>query len=163
MRTVNLVWITILVFVLLFPYAAAAQTGKNTEANQNTLFPKGRKAPAGNFTGVVWVHSLVENDSVYTLAGGSVTFEPGARTNWHAHPAGQILLVTEGTGYHQIKGQPKRAIRQGDVVKCPPDVAHWHGAGPGKGMTHIYIIPNTEKGIVQWMQPVTDEEYKSPE
>ncbi len=161
MKNIQSVWLIAFAVVLLFSLSATAQTGKPTATNQNTIFPKGEKAPAGNFTGTVWVKPLVDNDTIYNLTSGSVTFEPGARTNWHAHPAGQILLVTEGTGFHQIKGQPKEVIRKGDVVKCPPNVPHWHGASPGSSMTHIHIVPNTEKGIVQWMQPVSDEEYNS--
>jgi quercetin dioxygenase-like cupin family protein len=109
----------------------------------------------GNF----WVTSLVPNDSVYTTVAGSVAFTPGARSHWHSHPAGQLLIVTDGVGYHQIKGEPRQLIRKGDVVKCPPNVVHWHGASHGSKMTHLYIIPNTEKGIVNWLQAVTDAEY----
>jgi quercetin dioxygenase-like cupin family protein len=101
----------------------------------------------------------VANDSIYNTLVGNVYFEPGARSNWHTHSAGQILIITDGVGYHQIKGQPKQIIRKGDVVKCPPNVAHWHGASPDSGLQQLYIVPNTEKGIVTWLQPVTDEEY----
>jgi quercetin dioxygenase-like cupin family protein len=106
---------------------------------------------------------LVPNDSVLNCIVGSVTFEPGARSNWHYHPAGQILLVTEGTGYYQEKGTPIRIIRKGDVITCPPYIEHWHGASPGEMMTHIAVNPNTEKGIVIWLQRVSDEEYKKSE
>lgn len=118
------------------------------------------RGSADTFTGTVWVTGLVANDSTYTTVAGSVVFEPGARSHWHSHPAGQLLLVTDGVGYHQLKGQPKQVIWKGDVVKCPPNVTHWHGASPGSSMTHVYIIPNTEKGIVNWLQAVTNEEYK---
>ncbi|WP_114784832.1 (R)-mandelonitrile lyase [Botryobacter ruber] len=123
------------------------------------IFQKGEKAPAENFTGTAWVTNLVAPDSIYTTATGSVVFEAGARTNWHSHPPGQLLLVTEGVGYHQIEGEHKQTIRKGDVVKCPPNVTHWHGATPDSSMTHIYIVPNTDEGIVNWKQPVTDEEF----
>jgi quercetin dioxygenase-like cupin family protein len=161
MRKTCPVWVITLVVALFFSLTATAQPGAHTATSQNSVFPKGEKAPAGNFTGTVWVQPLVDNDSVYNLISGSVTFESSARTNWHIHPTGQLLLVTEGTGYHQIKGQPREVIRKGDVVKCPPKVPHWHGASSGSSMTHIYMIPNTEKGIVQWMQPVSEEEYRS--
>ena len=124
-----------------------------------TIFPQGEKAPSENFTGKAWVTNLVAPDSIYTTATGSVFFEAGARTNWHSHPPGQLLLVTEGVGYHQIEGETKQIIRKGDVVKCPPNVTHWHGASADSSMTHIYIVPNTDKGIVNWMKPVSDEEY----
>lgn len=123
------------------------------------IFPKGREAPKEYFTGTAHVHGLVENDSIYSMVAGSVTFEAGARSNWHAHPAGQILIVTAGVGHHQIKGQPRETIRKGDVVQCPPNTVHWHGASADSSMTHIYILPNTEKGIVEWMEAVTDAEY----
>jgi quercetin dioxygenase-like cupin family protein len=121
-----------------------------------SIFPKGEVGAAENFTGKAWNTSLVDNDTVYnTLVG----FEPGARSNWHMHGAGQILIITDGVGYHQIKGAPKQTIKKGDVIKCPPNVMHWHGASPDRGLQQMYIVPNTEKGIVQWLHPVTDEEY----
>jgi quercetin dioxygenase-like cupin family protein len=123
------------------------------------IFPKGQPGPAENFTGKAWNTGLVNPDSTYTSAVGNVYFEPGARSNWHMHPGGQILVITDGVGYHQIKGQPKQVLHKGDVVKCPPNTLHWHGASPDSGMQQLYIVPNTEKGVVDWKQPVTDEEY----
>jgi quercetin dioxygenase-like cupin family protein len=123
------------------------------------IFPKGQQGPASNFTGKAFNYGLVAADSTYTSLVGNVYFEPGARSNWHTHPAGQILIITDGAGFHQIKGQPKQRLKKGDVVKCPPNELHWHGASPDVGMQQLYIIPNTEKGIVNWMQPVTDAEY----
>jgi quercetin dioxygenase-like cupin family protein len=102
---------------------------------------------------------LVDVDSVLTTAVGNVYFEPGARSNWHSHPAGQILIITDGVGYHQIEGQPIETIKKGDVIKCPPNVRHWHGASPDVGLQQLYIVPNTEKGIVNWQEAVTDEVY----
>jgi len=123
------------------------------------LFTKGQLAPSDYFTGNVYVTGLIENDSVFTTAGDEVYFEAGARSHWHLHPSGQILIVTAGVGYHQIKGQPIEVIHKGDVVKCPPDTLHWHGASKDASMSHIYIVPNTENGIVVWDDPATDEEY----
>ena len=123
------------------------------------VFPKGDKITNNNFTGSAWLQMLVNNDSTYCMSIGNVTFEPGARTNWHKHPGGQILLVTDGTGYNQEKGKPAQQLHKGDVVKIPPDAEHWHGAAPNNGLTHIAISPNTDKGSVVWLQPVTDEEY----
>lgn len=125
------------------------------------IFPKGEKGPAENFTGNAWNTGLVANDSMYNMVVGNVYFEPGARSNWHIHPAGQVLIITDGEGYHQIKGQPIQIIRKGDVVKCQPNVMHWHGASPNVGMQQMYIIPNTEKGIVTWLQKIPDEEYNN--
>lgn len=128
---------------------------------QEAIFPKGQKGPASFFTGNAYNYGLVVNDTVYTTVTGNVYFEAGARSHWHSHPSGQILLVTSGVGYHQIKGNPKEIIRKGDVVQCPPDTVHWHGASADQSMTHIYILPNTERGIVNWMDPVTEEEYQN--
>ena len=125
------------------------------------IFPKGEKGPAENFTGNAWNTPLVANDSTYNTVIGNVYFEPGARSNWHTHPSGQILIITDGVGYHQIKGEPRQTIKKGDVVKCPPNVTHWHGASPDTGMQQLYILPKTEKGIVTWLQKVTDEEYNN--
>jgi len=124
------------------------------------IFPKGDKITNNNFTGTAWLQMLVNNDSIYNTSIGNVTFEPGARTNWHKHPGGQILLVTDGSGYYQEKGKPAQTLHKGDVVKIPPDAEHWHGAAPNNGLTHIAISPNTDKGSVVWLRPVTDEEYK---
>ena len=89
----------------------------------------------------------------------SVVFERGARNYWHTHPGGQILIVIDGVGYFQEKGQPIRIIRKGDVVTISPDVEHWHGASRESQMTHLAINPNTQKGVINWLRSVTDEEY----
>ena len=127
----------------------------------DTIFPRGNKAPADYFTGTAWVQLLVPNDSTLNCQVGNVVFEPGARNNWHTHPGGQILLVTDGTGYYQEKGKAKRLLRKGDVINIPPDVEHWHGASPDSEFTHIAINTNTHKGVVVWLERVTDEEYNS--
>lgn len=123
------------------------------------IFPKGQKGPAEFFTGSAYNYGLVPMDSTLTTLVGNVYFEPGARSNWHTHPAGQILIITDGEGYHQIEGKAKEILKKGSVVQCPPNAKHWHGASPDKGMQQIYIVPNTEKGIVNWMEAVTDEQY----
>lgn len=147
------------IFLSLFTIGCMDKTSKNNLAESEAIFPKGEKGPAENFTGNAWNTPLVENDSVYNTVIGNVYFEPGARSNWHTHPSGQILIITEGEGYHQIKGQPMQKIKKGDVVKCPPNVEHWHGASADTGMHQLYILPKTENGIVTWLQKVTDEEY----
>ena len=149
-----------ILFLFFFISCTTNQKPKETSADHD-IFPKGQKAPSEYFTGTAWVYGLVGNDSIFNTLAGNVTFEPSARTNWHAHPAGQILIVTSGVGYHQVEGGPKEIIKKGDVVKCPPDKLHWHGASENSSMSHIYIIPNTEKGIVEWGKPVTDEEYSN--
>ena len=136
---------------------------ENKETELQAIFPKGELGPKENFTGNAWNIGLVANDTMYNTLVGNVYFEPGARSNWHTHGAGQILIITDGVGYHQIKGQPKQTIKKGDIIKCPPNVMHWHGASPESGLQQLFVVPNTEQGIVQWLHPVTDEEYKSAE
>ena len=149
-----------LVFAALIIQGCKEQDDKqNVETGVQAIFPKGELGPAANFTGKAWNIGLVATDTVYNTVVGNVYFEAGARSNWHTHPAGQILVITDGVGYHQIKGQTRQTIRRGDVVKCPPNVEHWHGASRDTGLQQLYIVPNTEKGIVKWLQPVTDAEY----
>ncbi|MGF7040851.1 carboxymuconolactone decarboxylase family protein [Mucilaginibacter lappiensis] len=135
-----------------------------TPASEQTIvseptFPKGNKVSNGNFTGDVWVSMLTSVDTANSTSVGNVTFAPKARSNWHLHPSGQILLITDGVGYYQEKGQPIRLIRKGDVIKCSANVAHWHGASRDSSMSHIALGPNNGKGIVVWMGSVSDEEY----
>ncbi len=149
-------------FLSLLAVSCNEKTKKMKNENElQAIFPKGELGPAKNFTGKAWATGLVANDTTYNTLVGNVYFEPGARSNWHSHPAGQILIITDGVGYHQIKGQPRQTIKKGDVVKCPPNMLHWHGASPESSLQQLYIIPNTEKGIVQWMHPVSDEEYNN--
>lgn len=133
----------------------------DTTGNQfaDIIFPKGERAPADYFTGSAWVRSLVPNDAGFNCVIANVVFEPGARNNWHTHPAGQILLVTEGKGLFQEKGKAIQVIHKGDVVRILPDVVHWHGAAPDNQLTHIAINFNSPKGAVVWLEKVTDEEY----
>ncbi|MCK9411774.1 MAG: cupin domain-containing protein [Prolixibacteraceae bacterium] len=150
-------------FSLLFlTILFVACTNKQPEtAKQKTepTFPKGDKITNNNFTGTAWLQMLITNDSTYNTSIGNVTFEPGARTNWHKHPGGQILLITDGSGYYQERGKTAQRIQKGDIVKIPPDTEHWHGAAPDNGLAHIAISPKTNKGSVVWLQPVTDKEY----
>jgi quercetin dioxygenase-like cupin family protein len=125
----------------------------------NDIFPQGERAPAEYFTGTAWIKPLVPLDNSFNCVIGNVTFEPGTRNNWHTHPGGQILLVTDGTGYFQEKGKPIQLLQKGNVITIPPDVMHWHGASPDSQLTHIAISTNAQKGVVTWLQPVTDEEY----
>jgi quercetin dioxygenase-like cupin family protein len=119
--------------------------------SENVIFPKGDKAHIDYFTGNVWVKMLVPNDTTFNCQIGNVTFEPGARNNWHTHPGGQILIEIDGIGYYQEKGKPIQMLRKGDVVKILPDVEHWHGASPDSEFTHIAVNTNTQKGIVEWL------------
>ncbi|MBO9702914.1 MAG: cupin domain-containing protein [Sporocytophaga sp.] len=132
-------------------------TGTQTE-----IFPKGGKISAEHCIGNAWMKLLVPNDGMLHCQVGNVVFEPGARNNWHRHPGGQILIVTEGIGYFQERGQPIQIIKKGEVINIPPDVEHWHGASPESECTHIAITTNTQNGIVVWMERVTDEVYNQP-
>ena len=161
MNRINLSLIITFALVTIINLGCTETKNESTPEENNSIAHKGQLAPAEYFTGKTWVTGLVDNDSVFTTAAGSVFFEAGARSNWHSHPSGQILIVTEGVGYHQIKGEPIQIIRTGDLVKCPSNKVHWHGASKDSSMSHIYIVPNTENGIVNWMRPVTDEEYRS--
>lgn len=124
---------------------------------------KKKTDPNSNFVGNVSINMMVTPDSLFDTQMGAVTFEPGARTNWHYHPSGQILIITDGTAYYQEKGKPKQILSKGQVAKCPPDVHHWHGATQRGSMTHIALSPTLKMGSVVWLQQVTDEEYESKE
>jgi quercetin dioxygenase-like cupin family protein len=128
---------------------------------KNTIFPKGERASAEYFTGTAWIKTLVAADEIFNTVIANVVFEPGARNNWHTHPGGQVLIATAGIGYYQEKGQPIQLLREGDIVRILPGVVHWHGASPGSEFTHIAINTNTQKGVIEWLQKVTEEEYKS--
>ena len=117
------------------------------------------KGPADLFTGTVRVEPLFEAPAPGRVSGASVTFEPGARTAWHTHPLGQILVVTAGCGWTQCEGGPVVEIRAGDVIVCPPDHRHWHGATPTTAMTHIAIQEALNGSPVTWMEKVTDDQY----
>jgi quercetin dioxygenase-like cupin family protein len=143
---------------VFFAFSAIGQTKPATDSG--TVFPQGQRAPSANFTGTVWVQQLIEPDSAFNIPVAHVTFEPGARSYWHSHPGGQVLLAIDGIGYYQEKGKPLRILRKGDSVKCPPNIPHWHGASPTVGFWQVAVTPNTPNGRVRWMGPVTDAEYR---
>jgi len=112
------------------------------------------------FTGTVRIDPLFEAPEPARVRGASVTFEPGARTAWHTHPLGQTLIVTSGLGWAQRWGEAVAEIRSGDVVWFPPGEKHWHGASPTSAMTHIAIQEALDGKVVEWMEHVTDAEYR---
>ena len=118
-----------------------------------------RKGPAENFTGMVRVDPLFDAPAPARVFGAYVTFEPGARTAWHAHALGQTLVVTAGCGRVQRWGGPIEEIRPGDVVWIAPGEKHWHGAAPTTAMTHIAIVEKTAENSTVWMEKVSDEQY----
>lgn len=119
-----------------------------------------RSGSAENFTGTVRVEGWFEAQAPARTYGATVTFEPGARTDWHTHPLGQTLIVTAGTGRVQHWGGPVQEIRVGDVVQIPPDVKHWHGASPDVLMTHVALVERPDAGpSTEWLEAVNDEQY----
>lgn len=115
--------------------------------------------PAEWFTGRVRIDPLFQALPPARTSAASVTFEPGARTHWHTHPLGQRLVVTSGCGFVQSWDGPVHVIRPGDVVTCPPGEKHWHGALPGTAMSHIAIQEALEGKVVEWLEPVSDDQY----
>jgi quercetin dioxygenase-like cupin family protein/alkylhydroperoxidase/carboxymuconolactone decarboxylase family protein YurZ len=128
--------------------------------NSNSIFPQGEKITNDNFKGTAYLKMLIDADPVNPTAVGNVTFEPGARTKWHLHPGGQILLVIDGVGYYQEKGQSKKILQKGDVIKCPPNTPHWHGASANNRFVQV-AVTNNHLGATVWLEPVTDEEYNA--
>jgi quercetin dioxygenase-like cupin family protein len=118
------------------------------------------KGPSAYFTGGVRVDPLFSAQESAPYSGGVVTFEPGARSAWHTHPAGQHLIVTAGVGWTQVWDGPVTEIRAGDVVWCPPGVKHWHGAASGSAMTHIALTGSVDGKNVEWMEKVSDVQYR---
>ncbi|PZX10633.1 quercetin dioxygenase-like cupin family protein [Breznakibacter xylanolyticus] len=142
----------------LFVACNSMKVGMDNQRGNEPAFPKGNKITNNNFVGTAWITMMV-TDSVYNTSIGTVTFEPGARTNWHKHPGGQILLITDGQGYYQEKGKPAQLLKKGDVVEIRPMIEHWHGATPQKTLIHIAVGTNTVKGSVVWLQQVSNDEY----
>ena len=148
--------------ITLISTLALAVLAGSAQAETMTIFPNGSrpsaKGPEATFTGPVRV------DPQFAAPGSRVsaehvTFEPGSRSAWHTHPAGQVLIVTSGTGWVQEAGGQRREIKPGDVVWTPPGVKHWHGATAANGMTHLAITENVDGKNVDWMEKVTDDQY----
>jgi 4-carboxymuconolactone decarboxylase len=153
------------------PAGAAAETGAAppTSAPDSQLITitrsgaqPSRKALAEYFTGSVRIDPLFEANDPARTSGASVTFEPGARTAWHTHPLGQILIVTAGVGRVQRWSGPIEEIRQGDVVRIPAGLKHWHGASPNTAMTHVGIVEQFDGKTVDWLEKVSDAQYAAP-
>lgn len=119
------------------------------------------EGPEENFTGRATITGMFSREEPSRLTGAIVHFEPGARTAWHSHPAGQTLIVTEGVGWTQVEGGQKYEFYEGDIMWCPADTPHWHGATPTDSMTHIALQETIDGQNVEWMEKVTDEEYLS--
>lgn len=127
-------------------------------AQDASPFPKGELSTANNHTGNIWLNELSVPDSIFNYSVAVATYSPGAKLDWHVHPAGQILFITEGVGYYQEKGKPIQIVHKGDIIKCPPGIAHWHGASRDSSFAYLATTP-AQKGKTIWLQRVTDEEY----
>jgi quercetin dioxygenase-like cupin family protein len=138
---------------------AAAQDGPGRIVIARSGSQPSQRGPAEYFTGSVRIDSRFQASAPARVGGGTVTFEPGARTAWHTHPLGQTLIVTAGLGWVQREGGRKDQIRPGDVVWIPPDVKHWHGATAATAMTHIAVAEALDGKSVDWMEKVDDEQH----
>jgi len=153
--------ITLLALAVANPMSASAQGSAGIVITRATSRPL-LVAPAENFTGTARVQALFDTTATTRAYGASVSFEAGARTAWHSHPRGQVLIVTAGVGRVQRWGGPVEEIRPGDVVRIPPGVKHWHGASPTTPMTHIAVVENLNGRSTDWMEKVTDAQYNAP-
>lgn len=118
------------------------------------------RGPEAWFTGAVRIDAPFQATGPATVGGATVTFEPGARTAWHAHPLGQTLIVTQGRGWLQAWGEEAQALNAGDIAWIPPGVKHWHGASSETAMIHIAIAESVDGSPVTWMEKVSDEQYQ---
>jgi 4-carboxymuconolactone decarboxylase len=141
--------------------AQNAQAGKQSQTISRAGSQPSSKGPAENFTGNVTVAPLFPANASASYSGAYVTFEAGARSAWHTHPAGQRLVVTAGVGRTAEWGGRVQEIKEGDVIWCPPGVKHWHGASPTMAMTHLALTGTVNNKAVEWMEKVTDEQYNA--
>ena len=149
--------VAVVAFALL---GAASVQAESTKISPNGSRPSA-KGPAEYFTGSVTVDPLFGANEHTAASGAVVTFEPGARSAWHTHPAGQVLIVTSGTGWVQEEGGRKREIKPGDVIWTPPGVKHWHGGTATNSMSHIAVTNMAGGKNVDWMEKVSDEQYSA--
>ncbi len=156
--------LTALILSCAFGTACAAGQAQPKEPAGVTVARAGsqpsRAGPARNFTGAVRVDAPFQASAPGRVSGGTVTFEPAARTAWHVHPLGQTLIVTAGVGRVQQWGGAQQEIRPGDVVWIPPGAKHWHGATPSTGMSHIAITESLDGKSTDWMEKVSDAQYQ---
>jgi quercetin dioxygenase-like cupin family protein len=142
------------------PDAGIAQDGSTAISITQAATQKVITGAPERFTGSVRVQSLFDAKEPMRSSGGQVTFQPGARSAWHTHPLGQMLIVTDGIGWVQQWGGPVQVMRKGDVVWIPPGVKHWHGATPTSSVTHLAFQEQVNGVAVNWLEKVTDEQYR---
>ena len=145
------------------------QPKQSVITKEQLTFPFGNQLPSPPFTGEAYIQQMIQPDTVFnfpatnniTFAPGLhyVVFEPGVYNAWHTHAGGQVLIVTDGVGYHQIEGQPVEVLHPGDVAQCPPGVKHWHGAAPGSRFAHLAANTNPDRPGVEWFDILPEEEY----
>lgn len=162
MKKINIyVFLAALLIFSLPVYCKMKKENQMKKAPIDTVFAQGDVNPYGKFfTGTTYLTRLNAPEGTFKTSLANVTFEPGARTNWHKHDGGQILLVLNGEGRYQERGKEIQVLKKGDVVRIPADVEHWHGAAPESWFVHISVEPNPEKTKTNWLNPVTDGEYK---
>ena len=151
------IWIAALVSATT---ADTAQQGTETMEITRKADLKAVDGPAEYFTGKVTITGQFQRPEPSRVSGAIVHFEPGARTAWHTHPAGQTLFVTEGVGWTQIAGGPKLEFHAGDILWCPAEHKHWHGATPDQTMTHIAIHEYLDGKVVEWLEQVSAAQYR---
>ena len=146
-------------FYFIIKNKNCTKTMSNNEINN--VFGIGEPNPYGKFfTGQTYLQRLVAKDDIFNSSIANVTFEAGARTNWHKHSGGQILLVIDGEGRYQEEGKEIQILHKGDVVKIAPNIKHWHGASPNSDFIHISVETNIPNNQTDWLEPVSNEEYK---
>jgi quercetin dioxygenase-like cupin family protein len=158
---IKLLSLSLLALGLAYTHQTKVSSGdrvQSVEITRNGSQPS-TKGPAENFTGSARIEPLFSARDPSRASGASVTFEPGARTAWHTHPAGQTLIVTAGSGLVQQWGGQIQGMNPGDVVRIPPNQKHWHGATATTAMTHIAIQEQVNGKVVDWMEKVSDEQY----
>ena len=150
----------VLSLLILLIITAGCNEKQYNKMETNGIFPKGEQLPGDWFSGNAFLTQLITKDKNNEFSAGSVTFEPKARTHWHTHPKGQVLIVIEGEGFYQEKGKLAQPIKKGDVVNIPENTEHWHGASSMSKMVHIAITNYKDDVQVTWLQPVSDDEYE---
>jgi quercetin dioxygenase-like cupin family protein len=153
--------VTLAIMTLTISHSAQAQDRRSTMEVTRKVDQETTDGSLEYFTGKVAISGQFQRPSPSRVGGATVHFEPGARTAWHTHPLGQTLIVTEGVGWTQVEGGPTIEFHAGDVLWCPPDRKHWHGATPTQAMTHIAIQESLNGSPLKWMEQVSDAQYRA--
>lgn len=169
MKPINALVLSLFLFAVNVVHAQSSNVGKAASADggakqsqkiMRASSQASSRGPGQYFTGNVRVSPLFSANPTTSVSGAYVSFEAGARSAWHTHPAGQHLIVTAGSGWIQEWGGPVTELREGDVVWCPPGVKHWHGASPASALTHLALTGMADGKNVEWLEKVSDEQYR---